>query len=161
MSDDSLKKIIPAFVAIVNKALETGKFTCFRIIDRESLIYSFVEFPGGSLELCKVTAEQETKETAQTGHYFTFCLPYAGVNVEWEILFDPLHPSCPPDFVCSEDIECDPNTYTRIVEDWDFKSVDCLAKLIKDLSGLYQEYQVGDCSVFSSRLYFLSDFHLV
>lgn len=62
--------------------------------------------------------------------------------MEWEILFDPLNPSRPPDFICSEDMECDPVTYCRIVENWDFESEDCLAKLIKDLTGIYQEYQV-------------------
>lgn len=97
----------------------------------------------------------------QTGHYFTFCLPFAGINVEWEILFDSLNPSRPPDFICSEDIECNPDTYTRVMEDWDFKSVDCLAKLIKDLNGIYQEYQVRDYCVLIQVNQHSSSIHLI
>lgn len=87
-------------------------------------------------------AEDESQNQTNTGHYFTLSLPFAGIAVEWEILFDPLQPSWPPDFICAEDIHCNPDVYCRLIKGWNFESNDCLAKLIKDLTKVYQEYQV-------------------
>lgn len=78
------------------------------------------------------------------GHYFTVGLPFAGTRLEWEVLFQVEHPERSPDFLCvSEDFDYDPKTYTNVMKDWDFKDPLCLAKLLKKMNIIFNNYQVN------------------
>lgn len=81
-------------------------------------------------------------EPLQSGHFFTFRVPYAGTSVDWEILFDLKHPTQPPDFVCAEDVTYDPMIYPKLVQSWDFHADDSLIKLFGGLTKVYRQYQV-------------------
>ena len=78
----------------------------------------------------------------QSGHYFTFSLPYAAKQIDWEILFNPSNPSQPPDFLCSKDIDYDPEIYKKVVQNWNSSSEDSLANLLKELVKIYWVQQV-------------------
>ncbi|EFX85715.1 hypothetical protein DAPPUDRAFT_308966 [Daphnia pulex] len=121
--DDMENKIHPSFSDLVETALD-------------------FEYPGGPLELSKVTSEDDFVKP-YTGHHFTFRIPYSGTFVEWEILFDPENPTQPPDFVCADDINCDPDSYCQMMQFWDLQSPDCLAKLVSQLIHIYKEYQIS------------------
>ncbi|XP_057378122.1 BRISC and BRCA1-A complex member 2-like [Daphnia carinata] len=121
--------IHPAFFALVEKALAS-------------------EFKGGPVELIKVASEADFVHP-HSGHYFTFRLPFSGKCVDWEIIFDPENPAQPPDFLCMEDINCDPGIYCQMVQFWDSQQSDCLVELLPQLNKIYKRYQVSQIMTFS------------
>ncbi|KAI9553271.1 hypothetical protein GHT06_021167 [Daphnia sinensis] len=121
--------IHPAFFALVEMALAS-------------------EFEGGPVELVKVSSEADFVHP-HTGHYFTFRLPFSGKCVNWELLFDPENPAQPPDFLCVEDIHCDPEIYLQTVHFWDPRQPDCLVKLLHQLNMIYKRYQISEIMTFS------------
>lgn len=121
--------IHPAFFAFVEKALAS-------------------EFEGGPVELIKVASRADFVHP-HTGHYFTFRLPFSGKCVDWELLFDPENPARPPDFLCVEDINCDPEIYCQTVQFWDSGQSDCLIELLHQLKQIYKIYQVSQIMTFS------------
>lgn len=141
-------KIHPAFYALVKKALDTGELIYFVQISTMLNCNSFFcrviipEFEGGLVELIKVASEADSLQP-YGGHYFTFRLPFSGLHVDWELLFNPDNPGLPPDFLCAEDIDSDPEIYCQTVQFWDSQMDDCLTKLLHRLSQIYRRYQVN------------------
>lgn len=139
--------IHPAFFAFVEKALASGKLihvVCISIVlicNTFFFLLFIQEFEGGPVELIKVASRADFVHP-HTGHYFTFRLPFSGKCVDWELLFDPENPARPPDFLCVEDINCDPEIYCQTVQFWDSGQSDCLIELLHQLKQIYKIYQV-------------------
>ncbi|XP_022103676.1 BRISC and BRCA1-A complex member 2-like isoform X2 [Acanthaster planci] len=74
---------------------------------------------------------------------FKIQIPYAGNTVTWQIIFDSMHPSDPPDFIFNDqDSGFMPNIEEiKSLVNWDAEDTSALSLVIRELLGAYKEHQ--------------------
>lgn len=98
---------------------------------------------NGTIAVTGVKSSKLDGPTERICDRFTLAVPYCGTHIKWEILFDRLHPSLPPDIICSsEDESFDPDLDNlKSLAEWDVNKPTCLFHLVEELLAEYRKYQ--------------------
>lgn len=87
------------------------------------------------------------------GNTFTLNIPYAGKNLQWEVLFNDEDPSLAPDFdILNDTFLTDPpidviSKNIPTLTNWNIKNSNSLVNVIKEMLNLYKKYQASQCLV--------------
>lgn len=82
------------------------------------------------------------------GNTFTLNIPYAGKNLQWEVLFNDEDPTLAPDFdILNDTFLADPavdtiSDHLPALTNWNVKDSKALVTVIKQMLILYKKYQV-------------------
>lgn len=82
------------------------------------------------------------------GNTFTLNIPYAGKNLQWEVLFNDEDPTLAPDFdIINDTFLTDPaidtiSKHLPTLTNWDVKNSKCLVNVVREMLVLYKRYQL-------------------
>ncbi|XP_064621350.1 BRISC and BRCA1-A complex member 2-like [Lineus longissimus] len=98
----------------------------------------------GSIRIVDVNTSSSCSllEKAPCGDRFKMRIPYAGVSIEWEVLFDLHQPHQAPDFIFSQedkDFQVDLDMVPSLVH-WNPKKPDSLLRVTEEVLHQYKEY---------------------
>ncbi|XP_038075430.1 BRISC and BRCA1-A complex member 2-like [Patiria miniata] len=98
---------------------------------------------GGPLYVSDPKTGRHTIAKKHCCDRFKIQIPYAGNTVTWQVIFDSMHPSDPPDFIFTDqDLGFMPEVEEiKSLVNWDAEDTKSLTLVIRELLGTYKEHQ--------------------